>query len=54
MDNEDIFESELTILCKQFLEYIKNLYNQGLINSDQYHEMSKLKIEYLEDIRKNK
>lgn len=50
-DIDDI-ESELTILCEQFLEYITNLYNQGLINSDQYQEMSKLKIEYLEYVKK--
>lgn len=49
---EDDIWSELTILCEQFLNYIKSLYSQGLINSDQYHEMSKLKIKYLEDVKK--
>lgn len=52
MDGEDIFRDELTILCEQFLVYIKRLYNQGLINSDQYQEMSKFKIKYLEDVKK--
>ncbi len=51
MDGEDIFRDELTILCEQFLVYIKRLYNQGLISSDQYQEMSKLKIEYLEYVK---
>lgn len=47
---DDDIKSELTFICKQFLEYIKSLYNQGLVSSDQYWEMAKLKIEYLEDV----
>lgn len=53
MDDKDIW-SELANLCELFLKHIYKLYNQGLINSDQYQEMSELKIKYLEDIRKNK
>lgn len=52
MSKDIEIESELTSLCEEFLKYIKSLYNQGLINSDQYQEMSELKIKYLEDVKK--
>ena len=45
-------ESELTILCEEFLKVLDGLYCKGVINLSELNQMNKTKIEFLNYIRK--
>lgn len=43
----EMLREEIVALCRDFIKVVSNLYEKGNISREQYNQMTKLKLEYI-------
>ena len=49
-DDKNTISSALVEVCRKFIEYLDSLLENGLISEAEYHELSRVKVNFIKEM----